>query len=244
MSDELVRQVADVERQSFDQERAIAEGRDNVKFGVDETEVVLFVTPERVAALEQAGCRLDTVARMRAYLAALAEHGLVTYACRTANIALGSLQQWRNKWDVFAEMEKDARRHAGDRMEAAAIRRARDGVLKPVWQKGEFCGYERVYSDSLMIEMLRANDPDRFARRNKTELSGPNGAPIEIAPIVNTLRDRIRRLRRAEEEPEPTFDAGEATTGEREDDAEYIRRSKFHDDGAGADPNAPPPDED
>lgn len=195
-----------------------------VDYSLSPDEVEGFFTEARREALEKLKTRPDTLVRMRGYLAALGERGLVTHAAKCAGVSAGIVQDWRVKYEVFAEMEAEARRHAADRLEAAAIRRARDGVLKPIWQKGMFCGYERVYSDTLMVELLRAADPERFARKTRTELSGPGGGPIEIAPVVNVLRDRIRKLKRAAETPEPEFDAGEAVAVDPDDTAEVLKK--------------------
>ena len=55
---------------------------------------------------------------------------------------------------------------AGDALEAEAIRRATEGVLKPTgWYKGEPGGYIREYSDILLIFLLKGAKPDKYAER-------------------------------------------------------------------------------
>jgi len=47
-------------------------------------------------------------------------------------------------------------------LESNAMQRASEGWDKPVWYQGELVGYERVYSNSLTIFMLKANHPERY----------------------------------------------------------------------------------
>jgi len=56
--------------------------------------------------------------------------------------------------------------------EEEADRRALDGTKKPVFHKGEICGYIREYSDSLLALQLKAGNPDRYADRSKVEHKG------------------------------------------------------------------------
>ena len=61
-------------------------------------------------------------------------------------------------------------------LEDAAITRAKDGVKRAVFYKGEKVGTETFYSDGLMLVMLRAGDPKY---RASTEVTGKDGGPIE-----------------------------------------------------------------
>ena len=49
-----------------------------------------------------------------------------------------------------------------DALEYSALKRATDGWLEPVFQRGMFVGYRRCYSQGLTIFMLKANRPDKY----------------------------------------------------------------------------------
>jgi hypothetical protein len=65
-------------------------------------------------------------------------------------------------------------------MEEEARRRAIDGVNKAVYHKGKIVGYEKVYSDNLLMFMLKARRPDRFRDNSSIEYSGKGGAPLDF----------------------------------------------------------------
>jgi hypothetical protein len=50
-------------------------------------------------------------------------------------------------------------------LEDEAVRRAHEGLRKPVWYKGKIVGYETEYSDTLLLAVLKANNPDKFRDR-------------------------------------------------------------------------------
>ena len=52
------------------------------------------------------------------------------------------------------------------------------GVEKSIFYKGEECGVETVYSDSLAALFLKAKRRGQFG--DKTELSGPGGTPLTV----------------------------------------------------------------
>lgn len=62
-------------------------------------------------------------------------------------------------------------------METVAIARASEGWLEPVYYQGVVCGHVRRFSDGLMQFLLRGLLPDKYG--NKTEISGPQGAPMQ-----------------------------------------------------------------
>ena len=56
-------------------------------------------------------------------------------------------------------------------LEEEAARRAFHGTLKPVFHQGIECGQIRVYSDTLIMFLLRAANPGKY-RDSKFTLSG------------------------------------------------------------------------
>ena len=78
----------------------------------------------------------------------------------------------------FEAAVEEALETATDEIELAARERAVHGVEKTIYYKGEECGVETVYSDSLAALFLKAKRRGQFG--DKTELSGPGGTPLTV----------------------------------------------------------------
>lgn len=111
----------------------------------------------------------------RRFLVVFLETCSVVSAARAAKIHRRNHVYWMNNGTNKADYREAFRRAEMDSaalLEHAAIRRAVHGTEKPVFHKGKRCGVITEYSDRLMEFLLSARDPDKYARRHKTELSG------------------------------------------------------------------------
>ena len=106
------------------------------------------------------------------FLEALAKTGIVSDACMASGVGRSRAYAWREQSPHFAGQWAEAERAATDALEAEALRRAALGVRKPVFYKGEICGHVEEYSDTLLIFLLKARDPERFRERASIEHSG------------------------------------------------------------------------
>lgn len=97
-----------------------------------------------------------------AFIAALCQHGNVTAACDHAGINRSTAYRLREADKGFAVEWDTSLDEAADRIEFEALRRAKRGVLKPVYYQGKRVGYEREYSDTLMGMMLKGHKPDKY----------------------------------------------------------------------------------
>lgn len=119
------------------------------------------------------------------FLDALARRGNVSDAAKAAGIHRDTANEHRKSDAEFAARWKDALDQAADVLEREAFRRAVDGVLKPVFGSGGTgvgtveVGQERVYSDTLLIFLLKGARPEKY--REKHEIVGQNGGPIKTA---------------------------------------------------------------
>ncbi|WP_414479875.1 hypothetical protein, partial [Pseudomonas aeruginosa] len=76
----------------------------------------------------------------------------------------------------FKKAVEDAQAEGDDSLETAAFKRAVRGVVKGVWHNGVRVGEERIYSDSLLMGLLKGRKKHIYAER--TELTGANGEPL------------------------------------------------------------------
>jgi len=126
-------------------------------------------------------------------------------AAELAKVDIARPYQRRKEEPAFAKAWDEAKQVGREELEAEANRRAYHGVLEPQYFRGEIIGHVRRYSDELLKFLLRANNPDKFAKFTKSEVSGPGGAPLQAALIDVSSDDfkalpadeRIRRLREA-----------------------------------------------
>ena len=72
-------------------------------------------------------------------------------------------------WQVVRAVGEEGRKQT--RLDAAHDR-AVNGWLEPVYHKGEVCGHVRRFSDRLLELLLKADDPEKFADRQKVEQTG------------------------------------------------------------------------
>jgi len=109
----------------------------------------------------------------RTFLAAFSEVSTILRAAESSGIArCQSLPRLTDP--VYRRAFEHAKREAVDSLEAEARRRAVEGVWKPIFYRGEVCGWETLYSDSLMVSLLKANVQ--------------NGLPTEPRPIYTPAR--------------------------------------------------------
>lgn len=119
--------------------------------------------------------------KKRRYLQALSRTGNKSQACRMAEIDRSTpyTDQWRDD-EELQESEQVAIEIAADLLEEEARRRAVEGVEKPVgWYRGEAGGHIREYSDTLLIVLLKATRPQRFAERVESRF--PDGPPTSVS---------------------------------------------------------------
>ncbi len=91
-----------------------------------------------------------------------------TYAAAAAAIGAHrrTIMKWSDNDEEFAQRWNDAVEEGIDRLEQEAIRRARDGVKRPVFYMGQVVGHIQEYSDSLLKFLLEAKRPAVYRARN------------------------------------------------------------------------------
>lgn len=134
-------------------------------------------------------------AKARAFLGAFRINGSVVLSAAAAGVEKTIHYRWLRNPRYAADFQR-AEDEFGDMLEAAAIARAKDGVLEAVFYQGAACGAIRKYSDGLMVHLLKRFKPAKYAARVQAELSGPGGGPIPItdAGIAALSDEELVRL--------------------------------------------------
>lgn len=105
------------------------------------------------------------------YLRAIGAVGTVSAGCRAARVSHNTVYAWREVDETFALAENQARSSFADALEAEAVRRAVEGSQRPIYQQGQLVGYETVYSDALLWNLLRATRPEKYRERMDLNVS-------------------------------------------------------------------------
>lgn len=103
------------------------------------------------------------------FLAYLSDCGNVTQSAEKAGLNRTYLYQVKKEDELFSAAWKEAERIGALRLEDEARRRAVEGWTEPVWHKGEMCGAVRKFSDTLLIVLLKAHHPEKYAERQKVD---------------------------------------------------------------------------
>lgn len=151
---------------------------------------------------------LQLRARQDRFLSALARSGNVSAASRLSGVDRTSHYSWFEGDEAYRAKFRAAFEVYLDSMETEADRRALKGVLKPVYQNGSLVGYERRYSDTLLMFRLSAERARKYRRVH--EVTGPGGGPVEVLDLsrlsvlelklLRALRAKLAGLKPAEDE--------------------------------------------
>lgn len=101
----------------------------------------------------------------KAYLSSLADVGTHTAAANGANIDRTTAWLLRKADPAFEAACADAMDQFADSLEAAAVKRGRDGVVTTFVGKDGTIYENRNYSDTLLDKLLRANRPDKYREK-------------------------------------------------------------------------------
>lgn len=119
----------------------------------------------------------NPTAQKRAFLAAYAKSASITKAAEITQIDRAThYERKASDPDYAAEFER-TKVLACETLEDEAIRRAHEGVRKPVYQGGKPVGYVQEYSDTLLIFLLKAACLTS-TKNGVTERTGPKGEPL------------------------------------------------------------------
>ncbi len=122
----------------------------------------------------------------RIFLAAYRKLGDITAAAEVAKIDrslhyywLRSSEKYKAAFARACAAFNQLRLELVDAIEAGALKRAREGVLEPVFYQGIKCGAVRRWPEGTVQFLLRAHKPAIYGVR--AEITGANGGPIATA---------------------------------------------------------------
>lgn len=119
----------------------------------------------------------NSTALARAFLAAYRRSGDITVAAADVGMNRSSHYQWLRNSPAYKAVFERCRDQLGDMLEAVMLKRAREGVLEPVFYQGQPTGAIRRFDVGREMFLLRGLK--RKVYGHKTELSGPEGGPIQ-----------------------------------------------------------------
>ena len=135
-----------------------------------------------------------TPERQRAFIAALADTGNVTRACRYVNMSTTNAyglrrhvhaESFRRAWDAALDL-------GVQRLKDELYERALDGQLRPVFVGGKLKGFQRVKSDRLLMFALRMNAMDERGRRLSASYFDPAAARLHAGTGCSDGGERAR----------------------------------------------------
>lgn len=118
--------------------------------------------------------------KKRAFLTAYAEVGTITQAAKTAGIDRGTHYLWMEKDPEYVQAFAAAHEQACDSLEQEARRRAVEGWREPVYQQGAKVGEKRRYSDTLLIFLMKGNNPTKFGDKVEQTHKGDAANPVQF----------------------------------------------------------------
>ena len=115
----------------------------------------------------------DRTAKKGAKFLGVLQAGMsVSKACKVAKLPRRTAYDWRESDALFAQAWDDAVEAGTDALEDEAVRRAKNGWLKPVYQGGKKVGTIQEFSDTLLIFSLKARRPQKFRDNVALDVTG------------------------------------------------------------------------
>lgn len=121
--------------------------------------------------------------RIVKFLSVLAMGWSPTAAAVAAGISRITAYEWRKNDPEFAQRWADAIEQGTDCLEDEAVRRANEGVEKPLLFQGDVVALVREHSDTLMTLMLKGRRRKKFGDKVGLVGGDEDDNPIQVAAI-------------------------------------------------------------
>lgn len=117
--------------------------------------------------------------------------GNLSGACQHINVSFATIGKWRREDPVFAAAMDEAKERHKDVIEDAIHQRGIVGIDKPVFQGGKLVGYQREYSDSLLIAKAKAYIPEKYG--DKLHIEQDTNVKVEMPKEIAELIASVTR---------------------------------------------------
>jgi hypothetical protein len=111
----------------------------------------------------------------RIFLRAYEQVGGVQRAAVNCGLSRAIHAKWKRESDEYRAAFNDLKVEVLEELEAEAHRRALHGVDEPVFHQGRICGHIRKYSDTLLIFLLKGNNPKKYRDQFKGHIQIDGG---------------------------------------------------------------------
>lgn len=141
--------------------------------------------------------------KQRAFIAAYAATANMTAAATAAKTNRSNHYKWMTNDETYRRAFEAIQEEVGQTLEDEAVRRAHEGVKRPVMYRGKPVKqgrrilYEIEYSDQLLIALLKRFRPNLYRERTVTEVTGS----IELVDRLQAARKRLIEMKRNDASP-------------------------------------------
>ena len=101
------------------------------------------------------------------------------------------LYKIKSQDEEFSAAWEEAAEIGAKRLEDEARRRAVEGWQEPVWYQGDQVGTVRKYSDTLLICLLKAHHPEKYADRSKTDTAVNGKLSVDVDVISSITKSAL-----------------------------------------------------
>lgn len=164
------------------------------------------------------------------FLTWLAKGYVPAVAAQKINVARATVFRWKQEDKEFAEAWEEAVEEGTDLLEQEILRRARDGVDRPVFQQGMMVGLVREYSDNLAAMMLQGRRRAVYGK-NVTEDTSTltiriqGGLPVEEGDPPPPLAEEPISVASETEQAEVGQTDADKGLGPPDDTADFINKT-------------------
>jgi hypothetical protein len=134
------------------------------------------------------------------YIAAMELTGRNDKSAKLAGVGVTTVFDWIKADAIFGDAVEIAKEKALQIFDDEAHRRAVDGVEEPVFFQGTECGMVRKYSDTLLIFLMKANNPKKYRDNTVSTLK------IDASKVIDW------NFGDADKDPEPSTEPSTIST--------------------------------
>ena len=128
--------------------------------------------------------KFDANAKRR-FLDHYAETGLLTKSAEAAGVTYRTMQRHRTEDPEFAQQVEDAKMQFRDLISEEVFRRGVKGYDRPIYQRGEYVGIERMYSDRMLELTAKRYEPE-FRDKQQLDVNHSGGVLVVQSKTEST----------------------------------------------------------